>query len=106
MRPLFFAVALLVVACSACPKKSDDPAVNRGKQAYIGSCIACHNINPAVDGALGPAVKGASKELLTARIMKGEYPAGYTPKRKTTVMQPLPQLAGSIDDIAAFLAAP
>ena len=105
-----FTLAFAVVACllcaGACPKKSDDPAVNRGKQAYMGTCIACHNMNPAVDGAIGPAIKGASKELLTARIVKAEYPAGYTPRRNTHLMPAQPQLAGAVDDIAAYLASP
>ena len=105
MRALFFSIAILV-GLAGCPKQSDDPHVNRGRQAYMGTCIACHNVNPAVDGALGPAIKGASKELLLARVAKAEYPAGYTPKRATHLMPAQPQLVGAVDDIAAFLALP
>ena len=80
-----------------------DPAAERGRQVYQAQCTACHATDPARDGAVGPAVKGASRELLEARIVKGVYPPGYTPKRPGAVMQPMPQLAGNIEDLAAYL---
>ena len=33
------------------------------------------------DGSVGPAVAGASRELIEAKVLRGEYPPGYTPKR-------------------------
>ena len=111
MRPPVLTAALFVSVASAgargagCPPKNVDPAVARGKQAYA-TCAACHNMNPALDGAVGPAIKGSSKELIAARVMKAEYPAGYTPKRATHLMPAQPQMANSIDDLAAFLNAP
>lgn len=97
-------VALLSMGAGCPPSQPDaDPAVARGKQAYLGTCIACHNMNPALDGAIGPAVKGASRELIEAKILRGEYPPGYKPKRTTKAMPPQPALAASIDDLAAFL---
>ena len=72
----------------------------------MGTCIACHNINPALDGAVGPSVQGASRALLEARLLRAEYPPGYTPKRETKVMPAQPAMAGSIDDLAAFLRGP
>ena len=99
----FLVLALLLGAAACPPSQPADPAVTRGKTAYMGTCIACHNMNPALDGAIGPAVKGASKDLLEAKIMRGEYPAGYAAKRTTKLMPPQPQLQGSIDDLAAFL---
>ena len=92
--------------CAACPPPQDpnaDPAIARGRRVYMGTCIACHNIDPTVDGAVGPAVKGASRAVIESKIMRGDYPAGYTPKRTTKVMPPQPQLQSSIDDLAAFL---
>jgi mono/diheme cytochrome c family protein len=86
------------------PGGPGDPA--RGRAVYATSCTACHHVDPALPGAIGPEVKGASRELLEARIVHGTYPAGYTPKRPTALMQPLPQLAGSVDDLTAYLAAP
>ena len=67
------------------------------------NCTACHNADPAKDGPLGPAIFGSSKELIEARVLRAEYPAGYTPKRKTKVMVALPQLKGDLDSLAAFL---
>ncbi|MFQ5521631.1 MAG: cytochrome c, partial [Candidatus Methylomirabilia bacterium] len=64
---------------------------------------ACHNRDPARDGPLGPAIKGASRALLEAKVLRGTYPSGYTPRRTTELMAPQPQLAESIDDLAAFL---
>jgi mono/diheme cytochrome c family protein len=58
----------------------------------MANCIACHSMNPAQDGALGPAVAGASLALLEARVLRGEYPEGYVPKRPSRVMIPLPHL--------------
>src|SRR5688500_2470084 len=99
--------AVLASLCVAagCPPSTgpEDPAVTRGRKAYIGTCIACHNIDPTVDGALGPAIKGSSRALIESKVMRNEYPAGYTPKRATKTMVPLPQMAPAIDDLAAFL---
>ena len=78
-------------------------AADRGRQVYQANCTSCHAADPAQNGPLGPAVKGSSKELLEARILRGSYPPGYTPKRTSTVMQPLPNLAGSLDDLVAYL---
>ena len=52
---------------------------------------------------LGRAVKGSSRELVEARVVRGTYPPGYTPKRPSVIMQPMPNLAGSVDDLTAYL---
>jgi mono/diheme cytochrome c family protein len=83
------------------PVAGGDPAV--GRQVYLAQCTACHGPDPAVDGTLGPAVKGATRALLEARLLQGTYPPGYTPKRDTRVMQPMPGLAANVDDLAAYL---
>jgi mono/diheme cytochrome c family protein len=86
-------------------ERSDEEALlKRGGAVYAANCIACHNVNPALDGAIGPAIKGSSFELLEARIMRNEYPEGYTPKRDTKAMIALPYLEPDIPAIAAFLA--
>jgi hypothetical protein len=41
--------------------------------------------------------------LLEAKLLRGEYPAGYTPKRSTTQMPRFEFLEPNLDDIAAFL---
>lgn len=72
----------------------------------MANCIACHSPDPSRDGPLGPALKGSPRELVEARVLRVEYPKGYTPKRPTKLMTPLPHLAPSIPDLAAFLNSP
>ncbi|MBI4513505.1 MAG: hypothetical protein HY702_05285 [Gemmatimonadetes bacterium] len=48
-------------------------------------------------------MKGSSRALLEARILRAEYPPGYTPTRTTRLMPARPDLAPYIDDLAAFL---
>jgi mono/diheme cytochrome c family protein len=105
MKPILAvaAAAALLPACSdAGPALS--PEAERGRAAYVANCIVCHAANPAADGALGPAVAGASRELLETRVLRAEYPPGYTPKRDSRVMVALPHLAGELDALAAYLA--
>jgi len=119
-------VALLGLACSqgeqgaqapAAASGSGEPAASeatpparaaddlaKGKQIYAINCTACHNADPSQDGVLGPAIAGASLELITARVVRGSYPPGYTPKRTTQQMVPLPHLASSMPALAAYLA--
>jgi mono/diheme cytochrome c family protein len=100
LAPILLAAAL--AGCSG-QDGSLSPEAERGRQVYVAQCSSCHAADPARDGPVGPAVKGSSRELLEARVLRGVYPPGYTPKRPTAVMQPLPQLAGSLDDLAAYL---
>jgi len=95
-------IAVLAMLVGGCGRNGDD-AATRGKQVYLTECIACHNPDPARDGVLGPAIKGASQELLEARVLRAAYPPGYPPKRATALMPPIPKLAPKIPDLAAFL---
>ena len=88
---------------AGCTGSGPGNAAERGRQVYQANCTSCHASDPAKDGPLGPAVKGSSRELLEARILRGGYPSGYTPKRPSTVMQPLLNLAGTVADLAAYL---
>ena len=92
---------LLAASCGDTPAES---AAERGKRVYATSCTACHHPDPAIDGTLGPAVAGSSRALLEARVVRAEYPPGYTPKRNTEIMVALPFLEGEIDVLAAYLA--
>lgn len=94
--------AAAFAACSE-PSTPGGPAAERGRQVYLAQCIACHNPDAALAGPLGPAVKGSSHELLEAKILKGTYPPGYTPKRTTALMPVQPQVAPEIQSLAAFL---
>ena len=60
-------------------------------------------MDPRKVGGLGPEIFGSSKELIQARLLKGEYPPNYQPKRATKLMQPLPQLESQIDSLVEFL---
>jgi len=92
---------LLLAACGRDP--APDDAVARGRTVYLAQCTACHASDPALPGPVGPPLRGTSRELLEAKVVRGAYPPGYTPRRQTALMAPLPQLAASIDDLAAFL---
>ncbi len=108
-RGLALAAGVLVLA--ACSPEAGRPAGDagsagdpvRGQQVYLARCTVCHGMDPGRDGPVGPAIKGASRELLEARILRGAYPPGYQPKRSTQVMQPMPDLEPALPDLAAYL---
>jgi mono/diheme cytochrome c family protein len=98
--------ALLVVAAvlaAGCSQTPSDPLTERGRQVYLGQCTQCHAVDPSQAGPVGPVVKGSSRELLEAKVLKGSYPPGYKPKRPTSVMPPQPPLAPEIPALAAYL---
>mgnify|MGYP001586355494 CR=1 FL=1 len=111
---LFVIMILIGISLGGCTKRppvetsSGEPVsaadlVEQGKTAYNKTCIACHNVDPAKDGGIGPAVAGSSRELLEARILKASYPAGYTPKRDSRAMPAQPHLKDDIAALAAYL---
>ncbi|MDP3938444.1 MAG: cytochrome c, partial [Deltaproteobacteria bacterium] len=83
--------------------ESGTPA-DRGRRVYKVNCIVCHNADPSLPGAVGPAIKGSPRELVEARVLRAEYPSGYTPQRESKLMPAQPHLGKDIDDLAAFLA--
>ncbi len=85
------------------PSKVAD-VIARGQAVYMANCTVCHNPDPNQAGGLGPEVAHASRELLDAKVLRSEYPAGYTPVRDTKVMVALPHLEPDLDALAAFLA--
>jgi mono/diheme cytochrome c family protein len=93
--------ALVLQGCSG--GETLAPEAARGRDVYLAQCTACHAMDPALAGPVGPPIKGASQELLEAKVLRGGYPPGYTPKRQSAVMQPMPHLAPNIPDLAAFL---
>lgn len=78
-------------------------AAQRGQKLYENVCIACHNADPKLDGSLGPALAGASLELLEAKVLRGEYPPGYTPARPSQAMPRFEYLKDHLADVAAYL---
>ncbi|MEN8183151.1 MAG: cytochrome c [Myxococcota bacterium] len=105
MRGLAAAAALLLATGCGEETVSGDPAVERGRGVYLSICTACHNADPTREGSQGPPVAGASLELLEARVLRREYPPGYTPQRTSDLMPAFPQLADHLGDLHAFLAA-
>jgi mono/diheme cytochrome c family protein len=88
---------------AAAEPPTTEQLIAEGRATYNGNCIACHAMDPTMDGALGPAVAGSSLELLEARVLRGEYPEGYEPKRPSRVMVPLPHLEPKLPALAAYL---
>lgn len=98
------ALAVCVLACS----REEGPELSglalEGRRIYQNVCIACHHADPNLDGSLGPANAGASEALLLAKIVRGEYPPGYAPKRpESNAMPRFPYLEPKIPALAAYL---
>ena len=103
MRRALGLLAILLGA-AACGEPAPTGALaQRGRQVYLAQCTACHSPDPAQAGPLGPPVKGASRELLEAKILNGTYPPGYRPKRPTAVMPVQPAVGSEIPALAEFL---
>jgi len=96
------ALALLTTIAPGCSSAPQTPA-RRGRVVYMTNCVVCHNSNPNLPGSQGPAIAGSSRALIAARVLHLSYPPGYKPQRTTHAMRAFPQLAGEIDNLAAFL---
>jgi mono/diheme cytochrome c family protein len=103
MRAAPLALLALAVALGGCSDSGLSPVAERGRQTYLAHCVACHNTDPSQPGPVGPPIKGSSRELLEAKVVSGTYPPGYTPKRPTTVMVPIPAVAPEIASLAEYL---
>jgi mono/diheme cytochrome c family protein len=89
VRAAPLAALVLALAVGGCSESGLSPGAERGRQVYLAHCIACHNTDPAQPGAVGPPLRGSSRELLEAKVVNGTYPPGYAPKRPTKVMVPI-----------------
>jgi mono/diheme cytochrome c family protein len=98
-------VLAVALAASGCSDGSGlSPAAERGRQVYQAQCSSCHHpSDPAKPGAVGPELKGTSRPVLEAKVLSGAYPDGYTPKRSTKVMVPMPALAPDVPALAEYL---
>jgi len=112
LGPLLLCLALAAPGCSREADRSGAPSAGaqarsgdpeRGRRLYLTNCTACHSSDPTQPGPVGPAIAGSSRALVEARVLHAGYPPGYTPKRSSSVMPPLPYLAPAVPDIAAYL---
>ena len=78
------------------------PLAEQGKRVYQLNCVACHGATPDKE-AFGPIIAGSNRALVEARVLRADYPAGYSPKRSTHYMPAFPGLASDIDAITAYL---
>lgn len=97
------AATLVLAGCSGGDSNANATPVTRGEKVYKNVCLACHAADPSQNGSLGPAIAGSSRELIEARVVHATYPEGYTPKRDGQSMPKFPHLAGSVDDLTAYL---
>lgn len=102
MRILPLGLALAALPVLACQPAGNDP-VAAGRKAYVANCTVCHNPDPTKEGSIGPAVAGSSLALVEARVLRAEYPPGYTPKRDSKLMPAQPFLKADVPAIAAYL---
>ncbi len=106
LRTVLCGSGLLAVALGSvtgCEQGGLSPSAAQGRQVYLAHCATCHGPDPARPGPLGPPIKGSSRALLEAKVLRQTYPPGYTPKRPTQLMPPLPTLAGDIPALADYL---
>jgi mono/diheme cytochrome c family protein len=97
------ALAALFASCS----EADDPKTPEGRGHYLYRmfCLACHNADPTQPGSQGPDIAGSPLELVRAKVLRNEYPPGYTPKRTTKNMAaPMALTDAQIEDLVAYLA--
>jgi mono/diheme cytochrome c family protein len=98
-----FFLILITVACQKQDQTPEQILYEKGKAVYMANCISCHNMNPRMQGTVGPDVWGSSIELLEARMLYLKYPEGYTPKRDTGLMPEFLDLKNDIPAIHSFL---
>ena len=122
MRRLFFAF-LLIMLFSSCEKKSikqeeaeSEPNqkklnntialttdIEKGRIVYFANCVSCHNNNPKKTGSIGPAVYGASIDVLAQKIVFGKFPENYSAKRTSKIMPLMPHLKKEISNLHVFI---
>jgi mono/diheme cytochrome c family protein len=107
MRILIYGATVVALFSTGCKEESANtggPSLyEKGRVIYMSRCTACHNMDPHLQGALGPDVYGSSLELIEARVLRAEYPPGYAPKRGTKIMVALPDLKNDIPALYAYL---
>lgn len=102
-----FLISFIFLGCTKQQPSNRSPEEEKlylqGKKVYMTVCVTCHNQDPKLDGSIGPANFGSSLELLNAKIVRGEYPPGYKPKRETQLMPAFEEHAKDIEALHVFL---
>ena len=88
---------------SALKIPTDQISIQEGKRIYIMTCTKCHNTNPNKAGIIGPDLYSTPLEVFESKVIKGTYPNGYKPKRKTRVMPKFKNLTNKIDAIYNYI---
>lgn len=73
------------------------------KSLYLNKCAKCHNVNPTKYGSIGPDIAGSSKELLTLKTQKKQYPVNYKPKRKSRIMPLIKLSETELDSLYKYI---
>ena len=90
-------------------KVEEAPAIDieKGHKIFLTQCIACHNKDPNIKGAIGPELTDAPLDLMKIKVVTGRYPEvlpeGFVPKRKTKLMKKFPQLEADVPSIHAWI---
>jgi mono/diheme cytochrome c family protein len=102
-----FIILISILGCTQKQPSTRTPEeeilYSQGKKVYMTVCVTCHNPDPKLDGSIGPANYGSSLDLLRAKVIKGEYPPGYKPKRNTVLMPPFEEHTKDIEALHVFL---
>jgi mono/diheme cytochrome c family protein len=81
--------------------------LDRGRRAYMAVCIQCHNKDPNLKGSMGPELIDAPLSLMQYKVKTGRYPdvmpTGFSTKRKTKLMRPLPKSEKDVPAIYAWI---
>jgi len=103
----FIFVAGLFIGCTGGDPgpRAVSPAslYDKGRTVYLSACSVCHNVDPTREGSIGPAIFGSSLQLLERRVIFGDYPPAYTPKRQSKAMVALPHLKDQVPALYAYL---
>ncbi|PKA05738.1 c-type cytochrome [Leptospira ellisii] len=106
-RLLFIGFVLVFANCKEDESLTpEQKLVSQGKGLYVTNCSACHNQNPAIDGAEDTYDEKLIFHFDKASSRIGTYPPGYVPKRQSQIMTRLPLNDDQIKSIEAFLNAP
>lgn len=100
-------IFILLSSLSACKNTETPVALSaielKGKNIFLNNCFVCHNPDIKRPETIGPNITGASLELVTARVLRAQYPEHYLFKRKSSLMPAFPELEKDLPAIHAYI---